>query len=1029
MSNVAIGKSNPTSMLDVNGTITASGLSVPIITTFSNNINTLSNQVYSFSNISSNVFNLSNLLNQFNYSNTKLINSNVSFILSGSAIQESNWVRLTEFLPNQLGTILYSNISQSNDLRVSFDIFGAKPSNVTTGADGVYVNFFSSNTAFQGTGYTLFFDNFNGGVGQNDALRILWNNSTIYESNLGTSNIWDNSNWNNINISLSNQTFNVNVNSNQRVFNFTDTTARNKGDINNLYISGRTGGFCNIHRVKDIQFDTVKDWKWYNDINNNLIINNSNILNNRLNTASNSLVSVSNYLYNIIDPEATFASNIGVYSSNTIINTSNLLSNRITGLSNIIINNSNSIHPQATFSSNLAVYSSNAINSLNSNSPVFSSNNAVFSSNLAVNTSNQLYPNANFSSNGINTLTNRIIWNSNAVVWSSNNINSITFGSNTANWSSNNLMPKTGGNLLRFDNSVANRKLVLWQNSENDHQYYGMGINGGTLRFQVEDVTNAYRFFRANNSTSSTEIFTINGNNNINSYGNVNVNNINTNTSRLEIQARGEGSSNTAELLFGTSFANNSNNGLKGGLIFQGLNGWSRGNLHFCMEDTSASLANNNATLSNSRMTLTSAGNLGIGTSNPTTTLEVVGTTTFRGGDLLTNSSNQILLGTRNNIHKHAIRTRHFNNSNNGTDFNAIDFSLWRLGQNINDVGDCNVLTLTSTSIGIGTTTPVNNQGSLLHIRTSNNLANSLHLQNVGTGRAGISFQTPNTTWFINNDGANFVVYGGNGSIGMITNSNFQILDQTAGNAVRTFINSSNGNIGINVNNPTASIHMNNLVANRKIVMWDGSGGNDHEFYGFGISSFEQQYRVPLGAVHRFVSSVSSTTSKILATISSAGWSRFEGDLETAFLGVGTDATNNSIEVGDDLCRKLFTATWLTGSDERVKTNIKNADIDICYNNFKKIKLKSFSFNSNVKPFHKVKDKNTLGYIAQDVQKVFPKAVHVDKERYGLSNFLTLDSDIINKCMYGALHKCIEKIENLEEEVKELKKNKKDNKW
>jgi hypothetical protein len=1056
MSNVAIGKSNPTSMLDVNGTITASGLSVPIITTFSNNINTLSNQVYSFSNISSNVFNLSNLLNEFNWSNTKLINSNTPYILSGSAIQESNWVRLTDFLPNQTGTILYSNISQSNDLRLSFDIFGARPSNITNGADGVYVNFFSSNTAFQGTGYTVFFDNFNGGVGQNDALRILWNNSTIYESNLGTSNIWDNSNWNNINISLSNQTFNVNVNSNQRVFNFTDTTPRNKGDINNFYINGRTGGFCNIHRVKDIQFDTIKDWKWYNDINNNLIINNSNILNNRLNTASNSLVAVSNYLYNIIDPEATFASNIGVYSSNTIINTSNLLSNRLTGLSNIIINNSNAIHQQATFSSNLAAYSSNAINSLNSNSPVFSSNvavyssnnmisrigenqfivpnssntfadtflqikhgglndgspnwlklgvigsafngiatidtasggiaawtplsfrinnleamrintnrtitlnsnltacnvsalnitgisniavwssnninavnfgsnNASFSSNLAITNSNNLYPNANFSSNSINTLTNRINWNSNAVVWSSNN-----------------LMLRTGGNLLRFDNSVQNRKIVLYDDFNNDHQYYGMGINGGTLRFQVGDTINAFRFFSGINSSSSREAFIINGNGNINSYGNINVNNTNTNTSRIEIQARGEGASNTAELLFGTTFNNSSNNGLKGGLIFQGLNGWSRGNLHFCMEDTNASLANNNATLSNSRMVLTSSGILGIGTSNPT--------------------------------------------------------SL---------------------------------QGSLLHIRTSNNLANTLNLQNQGGAgaRAGVSFQTNSSTWYFNNDGNNQVLYGGTGFIGMITNSNFQIMDQNAGNDVRFFVNASNANIGINVFNPTGQIHMNNRVMNRKIVMWDNSGGNDHEFYGLGISSFEQQYRVPDGAVHRFVSSTSSTSSKNLLTISSAGWSRFEGDLECSFFAVGGDATNRSIEVYDDLTRKTSTSTWQISSDERVKTNIKDADYDICYNNFKKIKLKSFSYNSNIKPFDKVKDKNTLGYIAQDVFKVFPKAVSIDESRFGFSNFMSLDTDIINKCMYGCIHKLIEKVEELEEEVKELKKNKKDNKW
>ena len=65
---------------------------------------------------------------------------------------------------------------------------------------------------------------------------------------------------------------------------------------------------------------------------------------------------------------------------------------------------------------------------------------------------------------------------------------------------------------LQFSNSTVNRKLVLYDQNNNDHQYYGFGINGGTLRYQTDAAGADHVFFSGINSSSSKELMRIKGN-------------------------------------------------------------------------------------------------------------------------------------------------------------------------------------------------------------------------------------------------------------------------------------------------------------------------------------------------------------------------------------------------------------------------------------------------------------------------------------------------------------------------------------
>lgn len=68
---------------------------------------------------------------------------------------------------------------------------------------------------------------------------------------------------------------------------------------------------------------------------------------------------------------------------------------------------------------------------------------------------------------------------------------------------------------LQFSNAVQNRKLVLYDVSNNDNQFFGFGINGATLRYQTGDPGSDHVFFAGTSSSTSSELMRIKGNGNV----------------------------------------------------------------------------------------------------------------------------------------------------------------------------------------------------------------------------------------------------------------------------------------------------------------------------------------------------------------------------------------------------------------------------------------------------------------------------------------------------------------------------------
>jgi hypothetical protein len=129
---------------------------------------------------------------------------------------------------------------------------------------------------------------------------------------------------------------------------------------------------------------------------------------------------------------------------------------------------------------------------------------------------------------------------------------------------------------------------------------------------------------------------------------------------------------------------------------------------------------------------------------------------------------------------------------------------------------------------------------------------------------------------------------------------------------------------------------------------------------------------------------------------------------------------SGNFQISGATATKLSGTSWATSSDKRLKENIEDANIDLCYENFLKLPLKRFTLKREFFSDDQIKDRNLLGFIADDVELLYPKSVH-KVEQFGLSDCKQIEIDEIMKTHYGATQKLIKKVEVLETENTQLK--------
>lgn len=266
--------------------------------------------------------------------------------------------------------------------------------------------------------------------------------------------------------------------------------------------------------------------------------------------------------------------------------------------------------------------------------------------------------------------------------------------------------------------------------------------------------------------------------------------------------------------------------------------------------------------------------------------------------------------------------------------------------------------TVTSVAVAGGTTGLTTSGGPITSSGTIT-LAGTLAVANGGTGvtaSTGTGSVVLNTSPTLAGltDSGNLTFTGtGNRITGDFSNG-------TSTNRVSFQTSTTNGGTAINVlGNGTGAVS--------QVLLYAGSDVDNAPFFQLFSSTSEQ----------RLNASKSGAASYLPMTFFTGGSERARIDT-SGNVGIGTTAPAYKLEVSTDSAGKPGVGgLWTVVSDERIKSDIVPANLDRCYEIVKSVPLKYFGFAPGVYTDDQIQDKHNLGWIAQDVQKVFKNAVSV----------------------------------------------------
>ena len=75
-------------------------------------------------------------------------------------------------------------------------------------------------------------------------------------------------------------------------------------------------------------------------------------------------------------------------------------------------------------------------------------------------------------------------------------------------------------------------------------------------------------------------------------------------------------------------------------------------------------------------------------------------------------------------------------------------------------------------------------------------------------------------------------------------------------------------------------------------------------------------------------------------------------------VGLGVTPTSYQLQLSTDNAYKSTSATWATGSDERLKEDIVDADLNTCYDHVKNLKLKYYKWKEDMFDDGVIRDKH-----------------------------------------------------------------------
>jgi hypothetical protein len=125
---------------------------------------------------------------------------------------------------------------------------------------------------------------------------------------------------------------------------------------------------------------------------------------------------------------------------------------------------------------------------------------------------------------------------------------------------------------------------------------------------------------------------------------------------------------------------------------------------------------------------------------------------------------------------------------------------------------------------------------------------------------------------------------------------------------------------------------------------------------------------------------------------------------------------SGGIEIEGSVARKAGGGPWADNSDSRLKKNISSLDSEAMLSKVLEMRGVSFEWNDHVTKFNRPEGKQ-LGFIAQELQTVFPEKIKEDKQGYLMTAYSTYDPVFVE-----AIRELNNKIEDQQQTIETLLK-------
>ncbi len=404
-------------------------------------------------------------------------------------------------------------------------------------------------------------------------------------------------------------------------------------------------------------------------------------------------------------------------------------------------------------------------------------------------------------------------------------------------------------------------------------------------------------------------------------------------------------------------------------------------------------------------------GNVGIGTANPGTRLEVYnGTAVEETAIKVNNQANdgyaaKLSLANAANV-QWDLRV---GGSGRG-DYSNSALSIEEL--TTNHVGT-RLIIKQDGNVGIGTTSP----GGRLHVHQDSTNANLVVTGNFAPELRIASSASDLSTSVTFGMATGAGHYLGNAASGdaIVLSRTGNILFGTDNSTERMRISKSSGNVGIGTTNPLALLNVLGSKTGNWVARIENTASSGHGLViQAGNSASDYSFVVNDGASSKTFFAVLGNGNVGIGTTPTSAKLEVKGSGTTsATYGLIVEKSNgtSNFQIRDDGYGYLAAATWAYGSDRRMKENISYLKNTGALAKIMQLKPARFDYIQGAK--------NQLGFIAQDVQQVIPEAVSIANPDTGM---LGLKTDFIIPYLVNAIKEQENKISIQDAKLDELEK-------